>query len=217
MVATTRPPSEGAYLRFDRAERALHWVNAGLFLVLTLTGAALYLEPVGAIVGRRALVVDIHVYAGVALPLPVILAVAGRWGRGLRADLRRFNRWTVTDRSWLRALCRPAPQRRREMAALELGKFNPGQKLNAAFIAGAGLVMLGTGLIMRFYSPWPLSWRTGATFVHDWLALSIGIVVIGHVTMALRDPASLRSMFTGRISREWARRHAGSWAAGGDG
>jgi formate dehydrogenase subunit gamma len=226
MAATTHPPDAtgpgpapagpGLLRRFDRLERLLHWVNAAMFAILILTGAALYLEPIGALVGRRALVEDIHVYTGVALPLPLILAISGSWGRALRQDLGRFNRWSKTDRIWLRSLFQSAPARRREMSRLQVGKFNAGQKLNAAFIAGGGLVMLGTGLIMRWYHPWPLAWRTGATFVHDWLALAIGFVIIGHIGMALRDPDALRSIVVGTISRAWAKQHAPAWLAGRD-
>jgi formate dehydrogenase subunit gamma len=226
MAATTHPPEEtgpgpapagpGLLLRFDRLERVVHWVNAFMFGILILTGAALYLEPIGGLVGRRALVEEIHVYTGVALPVPLLLALSGSWGRALRQDLGRFNRWSRTDRLWLRSLFQPGPVRRKEMASLQVGKFNAGQKLNAAFIAGGGLVMLGTGAIMRWYHPWPLSWRTGATFVHDWLALAIGLVVIGHIGMALRDPDALRSMVVGSISRSWAKRHAPAWLSGRD-
>ena len=210
-------PGPAALSRFDAVERAVHWVNAGLFLALIGTGALLYVAPLGALVGRRALVENIHVYCGLALPVPLAVAVAGRWGSALRADLGRFNRWTPGDRLWLGALTRRPAERDAVLAGVEVGKFNAGQKLNAAFTAGAGLVMLGTGAIMRWYRPWPLSWRTGATFVHDWLALAVGLVVIGHVGMALRDPDALRSMWTGRISRRWAERHAPGWLAGRDG
>jgi formate dehydrogenase gamma subunit len=202
--------------RFDRVERAVHWVTAGLMLVLVLTGATLYLEPLGAAIGRRALVQDIHVYCGIALLAPLLLALTGPWGRRLRADVRRFNRWSPTDRLWLRSVFHERGRRRAQHRQLEVGKFNAGQKLNAAWTAGASLVMLGTGVIMRWYHPWPLPWRTGATFVHDWLALSIVVVVAGHVWMAVNDPDSLRSMFTGRIRRSWAQRHAAAWVDGRD-
>jgi formate dehydrogenase subunit gamma len=214
MGVTTRPPETAASAwveRFDRVARAVHWVNAALIFVLIFTGATLYLQPLSEAIGRRALVQDIHVYCGLALPVPLLVAVAGRWGRGLRADLRRFNRWNRADAIWLRAVVHERARRRAVHEQLQLGKFNAGQKLNAAWTAGAGLVMLGTGVIMRWYHPWPLSWRTGATFVHDWLALSIGVVVIGHIWMALADPDALRSMFTGRIRRSWAQRHAAKW------
>jgi formate dehydrogenase subunit gamma len=77
--------------------------------------------------------------------------------------------------------------------------------------------MLGTGVIMRWSHPWPLTWRTGATFVHDWLALAIGLVIIGHIWMALMDWDAMRSMFVGTISRTWAKRHAPAWLDGEDG
>jgi formate dehydrogenase subunit gamma len=195
----------------------VHWVNAGLVLILVVTGAALYLEPLGALIGRRALVEDIHVYTGLALPIPLVLALCGSWGRALRADLRRFNRWSKDDRAWVRALPQPRSERRRRFNEIRVGKFNAGQKLNAAFVAGAALVLLGTGLIMRWYHPWPLGWRTGATFVHDWLALAIGVVVVGHIGMALRDRDALRAMVVGTISRAWAKRHAPAWLDGTDG
>jgi formate dehydrogenase subunit gamma len=218
MAVTTRQPRASRYiLRFDGVERVVHWVNAAFFGVLVLTGAALYIQPIGAVFGRRALVENIHVYTGLALPFPLILGLMGPWGRALRADLRRFNRWSKSDRVWMRTVFRTGPARQQTLATLSVGKFNAGQKLNAAFVAGAGLVLLGTGVIMRWYHPWPLSWRTGATFVHDWLALAIGLVIIGHIGMALRDPDALRSMITGRISQKWSERHAPAWFAGEDG
>jgi formate dehydrogenase subunit gamma len=215
--ATVRRRRGAPLIRFDRVERAAHWVNATLFLVLVCTGAALYLEPIGRLIGRRALVEDIHVYCGVALPVPLLIALSGSWGRALRADVRRFNRWTKDDREWLRACLRSGPERQARHRRVRVGKFNAGQKLNAAFVAGAGLCLLGTGVIMRWYHPWPLAWRTGATFVHDWLALAIGVVIVGHVVMALSDWDSLRSMFRGTISRAWARQHAPGWLDGDDG
>ena len=76
-------------------------------------------------------------------------------------------------------------------AAGRVAKFNAGQKLNAAFVAGAIPVMLATGSIMRWFKPFPLSWRTGATFVHDWVFLALLVVVIGHIGKALADPTAL--------------------------
>lgn len=195
------PP--GVVERFDRTERLLHWSNAVLVAVLVATGALLYIGELGSLVGRRTLVRDVHVIAGVALPLPVLLALAGRWGRGLRHDLRRLNRFDDDDWGWLRSRGRDP--------SVRLGKFNPGQKLNTAFVGGAGVVMLGTGLVMRFFDPFPLEWRTGATFVHDWTALAYGLVVIGHVWLARSDPEALQSMRSGTVSAAWARRHRPRW------
>lgn len=204
---TTDPPAEadpGATLtRFDGVERALHWVNAALFGVLMATAVPLYLGSASSFIGRRALLADIHTWCGVALPIPLLLSVAGPWGRELRRDLGRFNRWSTEEMHWLRTFGRHW--------LLRPGKFNPGQKLNAAFTAGAMAVMLGTGSVMRWFGPFPDSWRTGATFVHDLGATAVFVVVAGHVAFALGHPQALRAMVTGRIRRTWAVAHAPLW------
>ena len=205
--------TEKMLVRFDRFERAAHWANATLFLVLIGTGAILYIGQLSILVGRRVLIDDIHVYCGLALPVPLLISLAGSWGKELRADLSRFNRWTADDRRWLRLSFSPGPERKTGRAQLSTGKFNAGQKLNAVFIGAAIVIMLATGVVMHWFSPWPLSWRTGATFVHQWLAIAVFVVVLGHITYALLNPAALRSMFKGTISRRWAQRHAPAWVA----
>ncbi|MFD7402927.1 cytochrome b/b6 domain-containing protein [Streptomyces sp. NPDC059866] len=190
--------------RFSRAERWVHRTTAALMGVCVLTAACLYIPELAELVGRRALVVTVHEWAGVALPVPVL---AGLASRAFRGDLRLLNRFGPHDRVWLRAALR----RDRRSAARPAGKFNAGQKIYAAWIAGATLVMLGTGLIMWFTHLTPLVWRTSATFVHDWLALTIGIVLAGHIGMALADPEARRGMRTGSVSGEWAEREHPLW------
>jgi formate dehydrogenase subunit gamma len=216
-TATVEQPRQRTLLRFDGVERAVHWVNATLFLVLIATGAALYFTPLIALVGRRQLVEQIHLYVGLSLPLPLLIGVAGRWGRALRRDVNRVNRWTEADMEWLRGLVDTASGRRQAATRPRIGKFNAGQKLNAAFVAGGGLVMLGTGALLRWYVPFPLSWRAGATFVHNWLAVLFVVLILGHIAMALWDRDALRAMFSGRISRAWAAKHAPAWLDESDG
>jgi formate dehydrogenase subunit gamma len=216
MAGTTRrspdrtpPPTPAAEApalleRFDAAERVVHWVNAALLLTMLATGAALYIPQISELVKRRGLVLTIHVYAGIALPFPLLLAaLSGRWGKAFRADVQRLNRWSADDKRWFRHWGRDPFVRN--------GKFNAGQKLNAAFTVGTIIVMLATGLIMKFPNEWPLSWRTGATFVHDWVFLAAAVVVVGHILYAVNDGDALRSMVRGWIPSAWARRHAPLW------
>jgi len=86
--------------RFDRLERVVHWSNATLFLVLLGTGASLYVGPISTIVAHRHTVKTIHVYAGLLLPVPLVLGILLPYGRRLRADIARFNRWSADDRKW---------------------------------------------------------------------------------------------------------------------
>jgi formate dehydrogenase subunit gamma len=193
--------------RFTRAERWVHRSTAVLMLLCLATAACLYLPQLAELVGRRRLVTLVHEWAGLLLPVPLLL---GLGSRALRRDLGRLNRFARYDREWLKAVLwrhyhRPA------------GKFNAGQKLYAAWIAGAVVVMLGTGLLMWFPHLAPLAERTGATFVHDWLALAVGTVVLGHLWMALRDPQARRGMRTGSVDRAWAVREHPHWEPADEG
>jgi len=194
--------------RFTRAERYIHRTTAALMLTLMATGAVLYLPSLSVQIGHRPAVALIHLYCGFALPIPM---AAGLFSRAYRADVRRLSRHTTTDREWLRNRAwRPG---RAHQLRLRVGKFNAGQKLNASFQCGAILVMVGTGTLMWFPHLVGVSSRTGATFVHDWLALAIGFVVIGHVWFALNDRQARIGMRTGWVTRGWVEREHPGWAA----
>ncbi len=188
--------------RFTRAEKWVHRWTAGLMGVCLLTAAILYLGPLAVLVGRRGLVEQVHVVAGIALPVPIVL---GWFSRAFRADARRLNRFTPADWTWLRNRDRRVDQSR-------VGKFNAGQKLNASFMTGSIIVLLGTGLIMRFAGAWPVSLRTGATFVHDWVSYAVAGVVIGHIVFAMRDPVARAGLRTGSVPASWAESEHGEWA-----
>lgn len=176
-ATTPRPPEPAAPVRrFSAAERWAHGTTAALMLVCIASAACLYVPQLAQLVGRRALVVTVHEWTGLLLPVPFL---AGLASRALRADMRRLNRFGPHDRRWLRATLR------RERGPRPHGKFNAGQKLYAGWISGAVLVMLGTGLLMWFTDLAPQAWRTGATFVHDWLAVAVGVAVIGHIWLAV--------------------------------
>jgi formate dehydrogenase subunit gamma len=197
----TKPPPDHL-LRFVPAQRWVHRSTGILMLIVMVTAAILYIGPLSVAVGKRSLVADIHIYCGIALPVPFLL---GYLDKAFRADVRVLSRWLPVDRQWLRS-----PDRR--SGRLKVGKFNAGQKLNSSFIWGAILVMLGTGLVMRYANMWPVRWRTGATFVHDWLAYAIVAVVLGHIWFAVRDPAARKAMRTGFAPILWAIREHRGWA-----
>lgn len=153
--------------RFDRVEVLLHWSTAALFFVLLATGAALYVDVLSAWVGRRGLVREVHVVAGLLLPAPALVALTVARTPALVADVRRLERW---------------PRGRTPRAQ----KFTNGQRVFAAVVVGAVPVMLATGVVLRWFSPFPLDWRTGATFVHDWLAVVLFALVAGHTVLGAR-------------------------------
>ncbi|MGW7200975.1 cytochrome b/b6 domain-containing protein [Streptomyces chryseus] len=207
MPPRSEPPAR--LRRFSPAERWVHRATAGLTLLCVATAACLYVPQLAELVGRRHLVVTVHEWSGLLIPAPLLLGLASR---AVRADLGRLNRFGPHDRRWLRAALR----RDTRLASRPAGKFNAGQKLYAGWMAGAVLVMLGTGLLMWFTGLAPLVWRTSATFVHDWLALAMGVVIAGHIGMALARPESRRGMRTGTVDRAWAEVEHPLWARESD-
>ncbi|MFJ9558857.1 cytochrome b/b6 domain-containing protein [Streptomyces fuscichromogenes] len=202
--ATERPEQSGQVRRFGPAQRMVHRATGWLMLLCLATAACLYLGPLAELVGRRHLVATVHEWSGICLPVPFLL---GLLSLDFRADLRRLNRFAIYDRQWLRAVRR----RRKSPQARPAGKFNAGQKIYAGWIAGAVLVMMFTGLLMWFIGLLPFVSRTSAIFVHDCLAWSITVVLIGHMRKAYQDPEARRGMRTGYVSSAWAARHHSRW------
>ena len=120
----------------------------------------------------------------------------------MRRDVRRINYWTRDEVRWIKSLGK---------TPLVADKFNPGQKLNAIFNGATILVMLATGSMLQWFRFFPVSWRTGATMVHDVFAFTALVVIIGHIVMALTHRDSLRSILKGWVSEGWAAAHASGW------
>jgi formate dehydrogenase subunit gamma len=189
-------------LRFTVPVRLIHAATGALMLVCIGTAAILYNGSLAVLFGHRYVVEQIHVWCGFALPVPLI---AGLASPSYRTDLRRLNRFTPHDWRWLRSSTRRDGE-------IPVGKFNAGQKLNAALSAGSIGVLLATGIVMYLTTLTRLSWRSGATFLHDWFSLGLGLLVFGHIVYALRDSEAMSSMRRGFVSLRWAQREHGEWA-----
>ena len=189
-------------LRFDSVQRAAHWVNAALFLTLIVTAIPLYFGSLFGVVMPRFTIEQIHLWVGIALPVPIAVSLVGPWGRHMRRDVRRVSYWTRDEIAWLTSLGR---------TAIDADKYNPGQKLNTILVAASIPVMLVTGVILKWFSYFPLSWRAGSTFVHDVVAWLIVLDVIGHVVMVVTHRGSWTSMVRGTVSERWAATNSPRW------
>jgi formate dehydrogenase subunit gamma len=188
--------------RFAPVERWVHRTLGLLMGACLLTAFVLYYGPVSLAIGHRHAVELIHVWAGYALPAPLLLGLVSP---AYRSDLGHLNRFSREDRRWLRS-------KNRRDGSFAVGKFNAGQKLNAALTAGSIVVLVGTGTLMFWTGLVRLAWRTGATFVHDWFALGLGLLVLGHIYYAMADPEAREGMRTGRVRRSWAEKEHRAWA-----
>ena len=203
-MATERPE----YVRrFSGTEQALHWLLAVSFLAMLVTGLILYLPSLAEVAANRRLWKTIHLGAALAFWFGTFLIVSSATG-GLGRTVGQIDHFDDDDRRWLKWQVRqigPKPPQ---------GRFNAGQKLNTAVIAGLMVVFTISGTLM-YLQEVDASFRgTSAILVHD-IAMYIAIpLVIGHLYMAMLNPStrhSLRGMVLGTVRRDWAREHHAKW------
>ncbi|MDQ2911126.1 MAG: cytochrome b/b6 domain-containing protein [Actinomycetota bacterium] len=194
----------GLVRRFTRTERALHWVLALGFFALLASGLVLYLPELSVLVARRPLVRALHLYTGIAwlVALGLVIAVGNR--KSLIATLRDLDRFDEDDRSWLlRRRSRP-------------GRFNAGQKLNAALTAAFTVLFAVSGCLL-WYGERDTRFRfAGTILLHDGLMCVSLLLLVGHLYLAVIRPAtrhSLRGITTGYVRADWARRRHPKWIA----
>jgi formate dehydrogenase subunit gamma len=203
-MATERPE----YVRrFSGAEQALHWLLAVSFLTMLVTGLILYLPSLAEVAANRRLWKSIHLGAALAFWLGTLVIVSSSTG-GLRRTVGQIDTFDDDDRRWLKWQVRqmgPKPPQ---------GRFNAGQKLNTAVIAGLMVVFTISGTLMYLQEVDATFRGTSAILVHD-IAMYIAIpLVIGHLYMAMLNPStrhSLRGMVLGTVRRDWAREHHAKW------
>ncbi|HEX3853685.1 MAG TPA: cytochrome b/b6 domain-containing protein [Polyangiaceae bacterium] len=194
---------KGSHLaRFNRTERAVHWVHALAFFVLLGSGLCLYLPSLAEAVGRRGLLKSIHIYTAVAWAIALVAIVVVGDRRSLRRGLREVEYWDADDRRWFRG--RKAPQ----------GRLNAGQKLNTIFTAAFSLLFVITGFFL-WYGERDTRFRMpNALLIHDWLTYASVSLVMGHLYLSLIYPKtrhSLNGITRGWVREDWARRHHAKW------
>jgi formate dehydrogenase subunit gamma len=195
-------PDPAYVKRFSRTERLAHWIHASAFFVLLGTGLVLYVPRLSAFVARRPLIKDIHVYAAIAwLLLLTIVVVLGDRG-GLRRTLRELDLFDDDDRLWLRH--KPRPQ----------GRFNAGQKVHAALVAGFAFLFGVSGFLL-WLGERDTRFRWASTILlHDGLMYASLVLLMGHLYLALIYPATrhaLRGITLGSVRRDWALEHHRKW------
>ncbi len=189
-------------LRFSRTERAFHWIHASAFFVLLGSGLILYLPRLSELVSRRPLVKAVHIDTAIAWAVALALVVLLGDRAGLRRTVHELDLFDSDDRLWLRRI--PRPQ----------GRFNAGQKLNAALTASFAVLFAVSGFFL-WLGERDHRFRFASTIVlHDGLMYVSLVLLVGHLYLALIYPATrhaLRGMTTGSVRRDWAQRHHAKW------
>jgi formate dehydrogenase subunit gamma len=201
--ATDRPPD--AVRRYSEAERLTHWAVALAYVLLFLSGLALF-HPfffwLSALFGSPTFMRILHPFIGVVLAV-LFFAYASR--------LWRDNLILASDRKWLGRMM--DYMNGRGEARVE-GKYNAGQKLMywSMIVCIAALVLSGLVIWRPYFAPsFGLTARRAAAVVHAVFAFVMFVGIGIHVYAAIWTRGSMRAMTRGWVTRTWARYHHPGW------
>ncbi len=200
----TQPPD--TVTRYHTVTRLNHWLTAICFVLLTLSGLAMF-HPIffwlSGLFGGGQWTRAVHPWIGVVLTASYTGLVAQFW---------RDNFWNGDDVAWLRKIDRIVMND--EEAAPEVGRFNAGQKFVFWSMALLVPVLLFTGLVswqVYFGGLTPFVFQRFDILIHSLAAIAAIIVWIIHVYAAIWVKGSLRAMTQGYVTPGWAWRHHRKW------
>jgi len=187
-------------------ERLNHWVAAITFVLLALSGLALFHPAfffLTNLFGGGTWSRILHPFIGVVLFVSFV---------ALAARFRKDNRITNEDREWGKHLAEFMANKAEKLP--QVGKYNYAQKI----LFWALVIIIPTLMVSGFiiWQPWfapafPVGLVRFAVLVHA-LAAFIGILtIIVHVYAAIWTPGSIRAMTRGTVTARWARKHHAAW------
>lgn len=194
----------GEIVRYDSGTRINHWIVAICFVLLALSGMALFhpaLFWLTNLFGGGPWTRILHPFVGIVWAVAFLLLAAKLW---------RDNLLQARDRQWLRQIGDVIDDREDRLP--EVGRYNAGQKLLFWLIVLclAGLVVTGLGM-WRAYFMLPVGLVRLASVVHAVCALVLVCAIIVHVYAAIWVKGSVRAMTRGTVSYGWAWKHHRAW------
>ena len=188
-------------LRFRVHERITHLVLMLSVTFLAVTGFFFFLgnrDPLGPWAREAHSVIGFVAAAAVAV---MFLS----WVKNMA-----FN---SGDIKWIRGLGGYLGERE----GLPSGKYNAGQKIFFWTAVVLGIVLALTGILMYVYRGTRNPQLQLLYTLHDVASLLMLITLVGHIYLAiLANPHSLRSLFGGKVSALWAKKHHPDWQVQAD-
>jgi len=197
---------KGTLRRNTTAARINHWITGGCFVLLVLSGLAMFhpmLFWLSGWFGGGQWTRAIHPWIGVVLLISYTGMIVQFW---------RDNGWNRDDVAWTRAIGSVLGNDEKDIP--EVGRFNAGQKFVFWAMALLVPVLFFTGVVIwdvYFSAYTTIEQQRIATLIHSLAAMAAIIVWIIHVYAALWVSGSVRGMTQGYVTPGWAWRHHRAW------
>lgn len=186
--------------------RVVHWTVAVSFILLGLSGLAMFYHGfyfISGLFGGGETMRLLHPWFGVVLVVCYFLLFCRFVGACLPA---------AGDGAWLANVWDVIAGREENLP--EVGKFNAGQKLYFWAMALLIVVLAVSGILIwnrYFAGATTLSTQRAALLVHGLAAVLVILAFIVHIHMVTMEPGTLRAMVGGRVSGGWAWKHHRRW------
>lgn len=197
----------GHVLRYRFNERFNHWIAAGSFIYLMLTGLAFWspwLFWIAVVLGGGEISRMLHPWIGLVFFLSVCYMFV-LWSHQMRHE--------PMDTEWWKSIGYYIQNEDEKMPPA--GRYNPGQKLLFWSFFFGGFLLLGSGCVLWFTESIPWSWRWLryiSVVVHAGTALlMIGNFMI-HLYMGLfAERGAFGSVIRGDVTLAFAKRYHPGW------
>lgn len=190
--------------RYNKAERVNHWIVAGCFVLLAISGLAFFYPAffwLTGVFGTPQLARIIHPFVGVVMFLGFFIQFFRYW---------KYNLMEKEDVKWLTSV----GQILKGEEVGDTGKYNAGQKIMFWLMTVCMLTLLGTGFIAwrpYFADMFPIPLIRIALLLHAVSALVLIAGIIVHVYAAIWIKGTIRAMVEGVVTQAWAKAHHPRW------
>lgn len=190
--------------RYNKSERVNHWVVAGCFVLLAISGLGFFYPAffwLTHVFGSPQLARIVHPFVGVVMFVGFFVQFFRYW---------KSNLLNKDDIQWLKSV-------KIILMGGELGntgKYNGGQKMMFWLMTACVLLLLITGIVAwrpYFAEMFPIPLIRLALLLHACAALVLIAGIIVHVYAAIWVNGTIRAMVEGVVTQAWAKKHHPKW------
>jgi formate dehydrogenase subunit gamma len=192
--------------RYEPSDRINHWLVAITFVLLALSGLALFHPSMFFLTnlfGGGPWTRILHPFIGLVMFVSFV---------GLALRFWRHNVLDKNDEQWLKQW--EDVINNREDKLPEVGRYNAGQKVLFWVMAACLAVLLLTGIVIwqPYFAPaFNITVMRIAVLLHAIAAFLLILGIIVHIYAAIWVKGSVRAMMRGYVTRAWAKKHHPAW------
>jgi formate dehydrogenase subunit gamma len=197
---------DSSIVRYTAGTRINHWIVAISFVLLALSGLALFHPAVfwlTALFGGGPWTRILHPFIGCFMVAAFFLLAVKLWAE---------NYMQPRDWKWLRNFQDVVNNREEHLP--EVGRYNAGQKLLFFTIVVCLVVLLLSGIIIwrQYFSLYfPVGLLRLGALLHAFFGFVLICAIIVHIYAAIWVKGSVRAMTRGTVSPGWAWKHHRAW------